>query len=454
MNRFSIVTILFSCFLIASCDPSKKMMQDGNRQYELGNMDGAANYYYNVLLVKPGHIEATQGLQKAGSIVLNGKFSQFSKYVVANDQANSVHQYLSCKKYYKRCNSVGVELEWPSMYDEIYEDIKNDYISKLYDEGIQLMQDNKYDIAEQKFTAISEIDSTYKNATVLRTRSLLEPLYQHGIKMMETGNYKEAYRDFNKIIAQDITYKNSKSLRDEVLVKASVGIGIMLVQNQTKEQGFDVRLYQQIVASMVVSKNPFLKVVDRAELERMLREQELGMSGMVDPESAAKAGKLIGLKYVLMTALSDLVYEDPGVLTDSIVAYEAVSEQIPSTTGGIPQSVTRFKKVKYCDVHQKRRVYYRVFYQLVSTQTAQVVASDVISEELLDETHYATYSGNVSNLYPELPVGNFMPTKPTAFREQFNSVKKEIASKEEMTHIVCKTIAKKMIDEINIYIEQ
>ncbi|OYU95919.1 MAG: hypothetical protein CFE21_05765 [Bacteroidetes bacterium B1(2017)] len=453
MNRFFLLLGLLST--LVSCDPSKKFIKEGDKEMLAGNNDGAANYYYNALLLKPNNALALQGLQKSGNMVLQGKFGLFSKYIVSNDAENSVKQYLACKKYYQRCQSVGVELDWQSMYDPIFEDVKNDYISKRYDEGLTLMKDNKFEQAERVFSDISEIDSTYKDATVLRIKSIVEPLYQHGLKMKEIENYKEAYRDFNKICGIDISYKNSNALREEVLAKASVGLGVLPVQNQTRMQGFDVRLYQQIVASLVQNKNPFLKVVDRSSIESMLREQELGMSGVVDPESAAKAGKLIGLKYVLMTAISDLVFEDNGVQKDSLPAYEAYTENIPSTIpNGIPTTVTRFRKVNYCDVHQRRRVYYRVFYQLVSTQTAQVVASEVLSEEVADEYHFCSFNGNVSTLYPELPTNNRMPAKPVEFREQFNSVKRELMSKEDMIQKVCKTISKKMIDDINIYIEK
>ncbi|MDZ4667099.1 MAG: CsgG/HfaB family protein [bacterium] len=447
---------LFCGFLIfISCSPVKKYMELGNAQFVNGNVDGAANYYYNVLLLKPDHPEAKDALQKSGGQVLMGKFSGFSKYVVANDDENAVKQYIACQKYFQKCKSVGVELAWPTMYDEIYLDIKNEYISKQYDAGLEHMRNNKYDQAELVFSNISEIDSTYKDATVLRLKSILEPLYQHGNKMMELENYKEAYRDFHKVISLDQTYKNALALEKESLSKASVGLGVLPIQNQTNVQGFDVRLYQQIVASLVQTKNPFLRVVDRSSMESLLREQQLGMSGIVDPESAAKAGKLIGLKYVLMTAISDLVYEDKGLQKDSILAYEAVTEKMPSTIpNGLPQTITRFKKVKYYDETQKRKLYYRVFYQLVSTQTSQVVASDVISEEASDEVHNSKYAGNINTLYNELPVNKNMPAAPKEFREQFNKVNQEVKSREEITQVVCKKLTQKIIEDINIYMEK
>ncbi|MGA2220789.1 MAG: CsgG/HfaB family protein [Verrucomicrobiia bacterium] len=57
------------------------------------------------------------------------------------------------------------------------------------------------------------------------------------------------------------------------------------------------------VASMInaqLSADPNLITVERAELEKALGEQELGLSGTIDPETAAKIGHLIGAK-VLVT---------------------------------------------------------------------------------------------------------------------------------------------------------
>ncbi len=448
------VGLVFISLLFLACDTSKKLVADGNNYFLAGNFDDAANYYYNALLINPKNTEARQALKKSASNVLAAKFSTFGKYVVENNAEAAVKQYLSCQKYYQRVLSVGVELEWPGMYNEVYEDIKNEYISKQYDEGLKLMQAKKYDKAELIFSNIASIDSSYIDATVLRPHSIIEPLYQHGIKMLEAANYKEAWRDFSKVMSLDSTYKNTKRLLFETQKNASIGVGILPVQNQTYKEGFDQKLYQQIIASLLKSNNPFLKIIDSSAVKHLLNLQSLNMNSIIDPESAAKAGKTIGLQFVLMTALSELQYDETDLHTDSIEAYQGFTETTRNKTTGLPQNVTRFKKVKYADTWQKRKVYYKVFYQLVSTQTAQIVASDVISEEKSDENHICIYNGDINNLYPELPAGNYMPLASQTFRDQFNAVKRTILTKEEITHEVCLVIAQKLVDDIRIYIEK
>ena len=48
-----------------------------------------------------------------------------------------------------------------------------------------------------------------------------------------------------------------------------------------------------------LSADPNLITVERAELEKVLGEQELGLSGTVSPETAAKVGKLTGAKILV-----------------------------------------------------------------------------------------------------------------------------------------------------------
>ena len=70
-----------------------------------------------------------------------------------------------------------------------------------------------------------------------------------------------------------------------------------------ESQGEDVREYGKQVSDLInanLSADPNIITVERAELEKVLGEQELGLSGTVNPDSAAKVGNLTGAK-VLVT---------------------------------------------------------------------------------------------------------------------------------------------------------
>lgn len=50
-----------------------------------------------------------------------------------------------------------------------------------------------------------------------------------------------------------------------------------------------------------------MQVIERAELNEMLREQDLALSGRVDESSAIEIGKLLGAQYVLTGQATDIV---------------------------------------------------------------------------------------------------------------------------------------------------
>jgi TolB-like protein len=88
------------------------------------------------------------------------------------------------------------------------------------------------------------------------------------------------------------------------------GIAVMPFDNggsygQAKEN-FDA--LQRGIAGMMISElsqNPAARVVERQEVQRLVDEQNLGAQGRVDPQTAAKVGKLVGARYVVLGTFID-----------------------------------------------------------------------------------------------------------------------------------------------------
>jgi TolB-like protein len=82
------------------------------------------------------------------------------------------------------------------------------------------------------------------------------------------------------------------------------GIAVLPFDNsgsfgQDKEN-FDA--LQKGIAGMLISElaaNPAARVVEREQIQSLLDEQHLGASGQVDPQTAARIGKLVGARYII-----------------------------------------------------------------------------------------------------------------------------------------------------------
>ncbi|HLQ59177.1 MAG TPA: CsgG/HfaB family protein [Gemmatimonadales bacterium] len=70
----------------------------------------------------------------------------------------------------------------------------------------------------------------------------------------------------------------------------------------------DFAALERGIAGMMISElsqNPAARVLERQEIQRLLDEQNLGAQGRVDPQTAAKVGKLVGARYVVMGTFVD-----------------------------------------------------------------------------------------------------------------------------------------------------
>ena len=62
------------------------------------------------------------------------------------------------------------------------------------------------------------------------------------------------------------------------------------------------------IAGMMISEltqNPAARVVEREQIKQLLDEQNLTTQGRVDPQTAAKVGKLVGARYVVLGTFVD-----------------------------------------------------------------------------------------------------------------------------------------------------
>jgi TolB-like protein len=62
------------------------------------------------------------------------------------------------------------------------------------------------------------------------------------------------------------------------------------------------------IAGMMISElsaNPAARVVERQEIQRLLDEQNLGAQNRIDPQTAARIGKLVGARYTVLGTFID-----------------------------------------------------------------------------------------------------------------------------------------------------
>lgn len=437
--------IVCICLLVVwGCNPSNKLVKQGDIKREAGNHDDASTFYYNALLHKPGNQKARDGLIISAQQVLDSKFENFNKLVVANNIDEAMKAYRSAENFAKTSASVGVPLNWHNEYDEVYGDIRAEYISKLYDEALVLMNEKKYEAAEQNFERIATLDSSYRGITVLRLNTVLEPLYVHGVAELQQGKYKQAYQTFSKIVSQDEFYKDAKQLKEEANQKATTTVGVLpLYINPGQEVQTPLSMTDLVDERLRQKTFAYVKLQSAASVKQTLDSR--GWTVIQDADKAVEAGKTLGLKYVLWVEVKRSTYAEVPLTTVQKNAYEAFSENILNPYTGTYSAITKFRKVTYDDTYEAHTATILVAFKLIATADGRVVLSDEKEFVQKDEAHQLVYSGNINNVYEELPSGNYLPPVNQNWRDLFTSVKRQPLTREQLTgeavHICARQIA-------------
>lgn len=390
--------------LAAACSGSKSFSNKAAKLDASGMYAEAADMYLQSATRNAKNIDAKIGLKKTGQMLLNDKLSTFFKaFSLGQDKEAAVNAYLQAKQYQERVQRAGVNLEIPENYTTDFAQVKGEYLVQLYTSGHALLEQKDYAAAEATFAKIGKLEPGYKDAGSLQDIAYLEPLYLAGKAGLAAGQYRKAYTDLTRVLERNAQYKDASALRQQCVEKGQYAIAVLPFNsgNNKRQSPQAATLQAYMTAALTDMNDPFIRVVDRDNIQRILEEQRLGMSGVVDESSAVSAGKLMGAQAVIMGTVITYT-EIPGTTRRSTKeGYESykVKELNPETKQYA--EVTRFKPVNYTEYYTENKAVISFNFKLVSLETGQVLMSRVVDQEAGDHAWYASYSGNANALYPK-----------------------------------------------------
>lgn len=113
--------------------------------------------------------------------------------------------------------------------------------------------------------------------------------------------------------------------------------------------GQDPEDYQALrrgLSAMTISElaaSPAVRVVERAQLQQILQEQDLGRQERVDPNTAARIGRIVGARYMVTGTLYDVRgdFRIDARLIDSETSVILRTQRVPGRLENIFDLVTR-----------------------------------------------------------------------------------------------------------------
>lgn len=387
--------------LLLGCTGSKPLSKKAGKLDAVGMYAEAAEMYLQSVQRNSGNIDAKIGLKKTGQMVLDEKLGGFFRAMaIGEDKALAVSAYQESVAYQERVRRAGVQLEIPDHYSKDYDRVKGEYLVELYEEGQALLDKEDHRAAEQVFAKIVKLEPGYRDASSLQTVAYLEPLYRNGKADLEAGRYRKAFSEFDLVVKKDPSYRDASALRQEAINKGQFSIAVLPFTSTNRSNDMVARVQAYSMTALTQTRDPFLRIVDRENMDRILEEQRLSLSGVVDEQTAVRVGNLMGAHAVLMGTLIEY-REEPGQLRRSTKdGFESYRVQLVNKETGEKYFETRYKAVRYNEFYQENKVFMSFSYRLVSLETGEVLVSKVVDREAKDHMYYAAYDGNREALFP------------------------------------------------------
>ena len=446
---------IFVLFLV-SCTGSKKMTKRALAFEEQGMYTEAATYFLNALSRKSINIDAAMGLKRTGQLVLDDKLATFIKTHSDKQYKNAVYAYIDATQWRSKAKVYLVTLDIPSYYEDYYSDDLAAYLSVVYDKALTHLDKEQFDLGLSYLDEILRLSPTYKDVAELKTYARLEPVYRKGNLALEIKKFRKAYYLFSKTNS----YKDSDELKDYALKEAQYPIAMLPFENATNITNAHKAFESQFLNLFINNKNPFIKIIDRVHIQTILNEQELGLSGLVDSQTAARAGDLFGAKALLVGRLVSMDIKKKLPKANKRKGWESYNQKEYNPDRKEYDLITKYKKVYYNEYQVNNSVNLTVEYKLISTETGEILANNLISDKREDFIRYIKYDGNTKNLYSGSWSYKLISNDSDHINNSYSDRKqiqdllkanRTIRSTEDLKSVALKNVSFKAVNEINSY---
>jgi len=461
--RASFSSILFLGMLtlvVSACSGTKAYYKKALKLEEAGMLDEAVSMYLISLQKKSSNVDAQIQLKQTGTRVMDELWADFYIAYTAEEHKKAVYSYKEANALNDRINRY-VKIDRPAYYEDYFEEAKEAYMDELYVDAQELLAAEKFQSANALFNEISALDPTYKDVHDMRMTSKAEPIFRQAEEAMFNNDFRDAYYLYSDVVQVSSSYKDAKSKMAEAIDKASFTIAIMPLEGSETSAELTNKFYSLITEELLSLNSPFIKVIDRSLTDQILAEQKLALSGLVDENTAAKAGKLIGSKAVLSGSLINMKTEQSAPKATVQQGYEAYRIKKFNKTTGKSYYETKYRKTNFTEVVGSIKVEGTFQFKLVSSETGEILVSDVVMKENRDELNFATFKGNASDLYPGYykfknipsPADKVFvdPARKRALEQKLSNERRKLRSEESMKLQLMEYISSNIAAKINVY---
>jgi tetratricopeptide (TPR) repeat protein len=402
VQKGELFLLLLLTIILVSCNGSKAYTKKATKLATAGIYKEATNYYIKALSRDRSNVDAQLGLRKSGAEVISNYQSKFFKEFNSDNYKSAVYTYIDIQAFQKKTSYYNVEFDVPSNLTDDYLDAKNKYLEEEFELANRLMSEEQFEGAEAVFLEIQKIEPNYKEGDLEKLKEIaqLEPPYRKGNEFLDLGKNRSAYFEFKEIVGKNPSYKDAKFKLNESLELAEYPVAVLKFKNNSGDRDAAAITEANVINNLLSNKGPFLKVLDRTHMDKLLDEQYLAMNGWIQGSGAVKTGQILGAKAILSGKILSIKREVRSPKATKEKAYKRRSEKYFNKETKRNETKYVYDKIYYTNYKGYTQVNASFQYILVSTETGEVLDSGIEEELFRSEVNYSTYPGNYNNLYP------------------------------------------------------
>jgi hypothetical protein len=395
--------LIFGLLLfVGACNSPKKLTKKGMEHERSGYYEDAVNFYIRALQKNKTYPEANEQLRLVSRTIFNNLSSDFFNSFNTANYEKAIADYQKMQNFMQKVNPYNVDLNIPVQYEEDYLEAKATFLEQQYLVVNNLMMEEKFAEAEAQIKKIQAVDPNYKQGEIndLKNVAVLEPYYRLGKSHLLNGKFRASYYDFTKIMERDDDYKDTKFLREQALEQALFNIAIYDFNNgNTNDKSGDV-LKSRLIDEVLRSGNPFVRFIDRANMQTIMQEQKLALNGSIDANSAIRVGEILGAKAILDGKVIKVTSYQGELVSERKKAYIQSAVKKYNAQEKREYFETVYEKINYTQNSRRNTTEIIFQFQLISLETGQILMSKTITQNEESNVAYSTYPGDVSRVIP------------------------------------------------------
>lgn len=246
----------------------------------------------------------------------------------------------------------------------------------------------------------------YGSALAEAREAAAEDHYDLGLRLSLDENadgQKHAAKEFKAAESFVPGYKDAESRYSDCRRAAIKRVAVFLFENKTGERRYDTlceTITDNIISNVMHDQSvmEFLEIVSREQLGEIIDEQKLGVTGVIDQETAVELGKVLGVQEIAVGQVTQVIHRPERV--DRKTERETRRAVVRTETYVDGKGKKRERDV-YGDVHADVTYYTKTAgasvsgsYKIIEVKTARIKSSESITGTYEFEHAYARYSGD------------------------------------------------------------